>query len=66
MFRTFLAIQRVNLGFDPRGLLTFRLLGNIGNKPRKRRRSSANFATTGRDSGVHNVTVVSLAARRRV
>jgi putative ABC transport system permease protein len=33
MFRTFLAIQRVNLGFDPRGLLTFQLLGNIGNKP---------------------------------
>ena len=33
MFRTFLAIQRVNLGYDPRGLLTFQLLGNIGNSP---------------------------------
>jgi predicted permease len=35
MFRTFLAIQRVNLGFDPRGLLTFQLLGNIGNTPQE-------------------------------
>ena len=33
MFRTFLAIQRVNLGYDPHGLLTFQLLGNIGNSP---------------------------------
>jgi predicted permease len=33
MFRTFMAIQRVDLGFDPRGLLTFQLLGNIGNTP---------------------------------
>jgi putative ABC transport system permease protein len=31
MFRTFLAIQRVDLGFDPHGLLTFQLLGNTGN-----------------------------------
>ena len=30
MFRTFLNIQRVNLGFDARGLLTFQLLGNVG------------------------------------
>ncbi|MFN2513108.1 MAG: ABC transporter permease [Pyrinomonadaceae bacterium] len=35
MFRTFLAIQRVNLGFDPRGLLTFQLLGNIGETPQE-------------------------------
>jgi predicted permease len=35
MFRTFLAIQRVNLGFDPRGLLTFQLLGNVGNSPQE-------------------------------
>ena len=33
MFRTFLNLQRVNLGFDSRGLLTFQLLGNIGNTP---------------------------------
>ena len=35
MFRTFLAIQRVNLGFDPRGLLTFQLLGKIGKTPQE-------------------------------
>ena len=35
MFRTFLAIQRVDLGFDPRGLLTFQLLGNIGETPQE-------------------------------
>ncbi|HEX5885667.1 MAG TPA: FtsX-like permease family protein, partial [Pyrinomonadaceae bacterium] len=33
MFRTFINIQRVNLGFEPRGLLTFQLLGNVGNTP---------------------------------
>ncbi len=33
MFRTFVNIQRVNMGFDPRGLLTFQLLGNVGNTP---------------------------------
>ena len=36
MFRTFLNVQRVNVGFDPRGLLTFQLLGNIGNTPQER------------------------------
>src|SRR6185369_11754095 len=35
MFRTFLAIQRVDLGFEPRGLLTFQLLGNIGDTPQQ-------------------------------
>jgi predicted permease len=35
MFRTFLNIQRVHLGFEPRGLLTFQLLGNIGNSPQE-------------------------------
>ncbi|HEU0254077.1 MAG TPA: ABC transporter permease, partial [Pyrinomonadaceae bacterium] len=35
MFRTFLAIQRVNLGFDPRGLLTFQLLGDTGDSPQE-------------------------------
>lgn len=35
MFRTFLNIQRVNLGFEPQGLLTFQLLGNIGNSPQE-------------------------------
>ncbi len=36
MFRTFMNIQRVNLGFDPRGLLTFQLLGNVGQTPQER------------------------------
>ena len=36
MVRTFLNIQRVNMGFDPRGLLTFQLLGNVGNTPQER------------------------------
>lgn len=35
MFRTFLNIQRLDLGFDPNGLLTFQLLGNIGNSPQE-------------------------------
>src|SRR6185369_1356057 len=36
MFRTFLNIQRVNLGFNPSGMLTFQLLGNIGATPQER------------------------------
>jgi putative ABC transport system permease protein len=36
MVRTFINIQRVNMGFDPRGLLTFQLLGNIGQTPQER------------------------------
>ena len=35
MFRTFVNIQRVNLGFAPHGLMTFQLLGNIGNTPQE-------------------------------
>jgi putative ABC transport system permease protein len=57
MFRTFLNIQRVNLGFDPRGLLTFQLLGEIGDTPEE----EANFKRQLRDQlnaipGVHSVT----------
>ena len=57
MFRTFLNIQRVNLGFDPRGLLTFQLLGNIGASPHER----DNFKRQLLDQlkaipGVHSVT----------
>ena len=33
MFRSFLAIQRVDVGFDPHNLLTFQVLGNLGDKP---------------------------------
>ena len=36
MFRTFLNIQRVNLGFNPSGRLTFQLLGNVGATPQER------------------------------
>jgi putative ABC transport system permease protein len=36
MFRTFLNIQRVSLGFEPRGMLTFQLLGNVGQTPQER------------------------------
>jgi len=36
MFRSFLALQRVDPGFDPHHLLTFQLLGNKGNTPEQR------------------------------
>lgn len=36
MFRTFLAIQKVDVGFNPHNLLTFQLLGNRGNTPAAR------------------------------
>ena len=57
MFRTFVNIQRVNLGFEPHGLLTFQLLGNVGNTPPER----ANFKRQLRDQldaipGVNSVT----------
>ncbi len=57
MFRTFVNIQRVNLGFNPRGLLTFQLLGNIGNTPQE----AANFKRQLREQldalpGVNSVT----------
>ena len=57
MFRTFLNIQRVNLGFNPRGLLTFQLLGNFGNTPQE----AANFKRQLREQldaipGVNSVT----------
>jgi putative ABC transport system permease protein len=57
MFRTFLAIQRVDLGFNPHGLLTFQLLGNIGNTPQE----TGNFKRQLREQldaipGVNSVT----------
>ena len=36
MFRTFVAIQRVNLGFEPHNLLTFHLLGDYADTPSAR------------------------------
>jgi len=32
MFRSFLELQRIDPGFDPRGVLTFQVLGNLGRK----------------------------------
>jgi putative ABC transport system permease protein len=57
MFRTFLNIQRVDMGFDPRGLLTFQLLGDIGDSPQE----AENFKRQLRDQldaipGVNSVT----------
>jgi putative ABC transport system permease protein len=57
MFRTFVALQKVNLGFDPRGLLTFQLLGNLGATPQEQ----ANFKRQLREQlgaipGVRSVT----------
>jgi|SRR5579871_862924 len=36
MFRSFLALQRVNPGYDPHDLLTFQLLGDRGSAPAQR------------------------------
>ncbi|HEV3038301.1 MAG TPA: ABC transporter permease [Candidatus Angelobacter sp.] len=36
MVRSFMELQRINPGFDPRGLLTFQILGNFGNKQEQR------------------------------
>ena len=36
MFRSFLELQRIDLGFDPRGVLTFQLLGGGGGPPAQR------------------------------
>jgi predicted permease len=36
MFRSFLELQRINPGFDPRGLLTFQLLGGRGGSTEQR------------------------------
>jgi len=36
MFRSFLALIRINPGFEPHGLLTFQLLGNRGAQPEQR------------------------------
>jgi predicted permease len=35
MVRTFVAIQRVDLGFDPQHLLTFQVFGDFGNTPQE-------------------------------
>ena len=60
MVRTFVNIQHVNLGFNPEGLLTFQLLGNIGDSPE----AAANFKRQLREQldaipGVNSVTASS-------
>ncbi len=60
MFRTFLNIQRVNLGFDPRGLLTFQLLGDIGDSPQEAATFKRQLSEQlGAIPGVHSVTASS-------
>jgi predicted permease len=57
MLRTFMNIQRVNLGFNPRGLLTFQLLGNIGNTPQERDTFKRQLGERlGAIPGVHSAT----------
>ncbi|MBV9499760.1 MAG: ABC transporter permease [Acidobacteriaceae bacterium] len=36
MFRSFLKLQQIDTGYDPRGLLTFQVLGNAGDQPQQR------------------------------
>jgi putative ABC transport system permease protein len=36
MFRSFLELQRINPGFDPKGMLTFQVLGGRGGPPEQR------------------------------
>jgi putative ABC transport system permease protein len=68
MFRTFLNIQRVNLGFEPRGLLTFQLLGNIGNTPQEaenyKRQLREKLDAAARRAECNGV--ISIAARGRI
>jgi predicted permease len=57
MFRTFLNIQRLDLGFNPNGLLTFQLLGNIGNSPQEAQTFKRQLQDQlGAIPGVRNVT----------
>jgi putative ABC transport system permease protein len=57
MLRTFLAVQRVNPGFDPRQLLTFQLLGNDGNTPEERAAFKRELKEKlGAIPGVHAIT----------
>ncbi len=60
MFRSFIALQRVDPGFDSHGLLTFQLLGPRGQQPQER----AAFMREAQDRlralpGVENVTASS-------
>jgi putative ABC transport system permease protein len=57
MFRSFLELQRINPGFDPRGVLTFQLLGGRGGPPEQRAATGRQLADRLRAiPGVQSVT----------
>jgi predicted permease len=57
MFRSFLELQRIDPGFDPRGLLTFQLLGEGPGPPEQRRAKGNQIAERLRAiPGVESVT----------
>jgi putative ABC transport system permease protein len=57
MFRSFVALQRIDPGFDPRGLLTFQLLGDEADPPEARRAIANQIADRLRSiPGVESVT----------
>ncbi len=57
MFRSFLELQRIDPGFDPRGLLTFQLLGGRPGPPEQRQAAGNQLADRFRAiPGVESVT----------
>jgi predicted permease len=57
MFRSFLELQRIDPGFDPRSLLTFQLLGGRGGPPDQRHASANQIADRiGSIAGVESIT----------
>jgi putative ABC transport system permease protein len=66
MFRSFLAIQRVDVGFDPHNLLTFQVLGNLGdNRLRARLHAPASRAARRHARRANRCSVISHASCRR-
>src|SRR5207247_2658793 len=60
MFRSFLALQRINPGYDPHGVLTFLLLGGPRGNPQQRAASMREMrARLSGLPGVRNVTASS-------
>jgi predicted permease len=57
MFRSFLELQRIDPGFDPRGVLTFQLLGGRGGPPDQRAATKRQLEEQLRAiPGVHSAT----------
>ena len=57
MVRSFIELQRIDPGFDPRGMLTFHLLGDPANSPEERRSIANQIAARLRSmAGVESVT----------